>query len=77
MVEEPKPLLTVGEIRRRASALLRQPLELHNVEYVLRKRGIQPCGKAGQAWVYTEADLDYIVSVLKRMRSEQEGGRHV
>ncbi len=76
MVDEPNPLLTVGEIRRRAAVRIKARVGLHQIEYVLRKRGIQPSGRAGNALIYTDADLDYIVTELKKIRAEREGGYH-
>jgi hypothetical protein len=58
---------TVGEIARR----LNKPL--HRVEYVIRSRNIAPFGRAGSARVFTDADLAYIASELRRIDEEREG----
>ncbi len=52
---------TVGEIARR----LGRPL--HRVEYLIRARGIQAASWAGNAKVYTEADVDLIAEELRRI----------
>lgn len=57
---------TVGEIARRIG----QPL--HRVEYVIRARGILPAGRAGNARVFTEADVVRIESELQRIARDKE-----
>jgi hypothetical protein len=57
----------VGEIARR----LQEPL--HRVEYVIRARGIQPIGTAGNARVFTETAVERIQSELKRIDAERLG----
>jgi len=52
---------TVGEIARRLGA------PLHRIEYVIRARGIQAANWAGNAKVYTEADVDLIAEELGRI----------
>ena len=61
---------TVGEIARRVGA------PIHRVEYIIRARHIEPCGWAGNARVFTEADVEHIASELRRIEDEQ-GGEHV
>lgn len=58
---------TVGVISRR----LDQPI--HRIEYVIRSRGIQPQGIAGNARVYTEASVDLIAAELRRIDSARAG----
>jgi hypothetical protein len=62
---KPEPLLTVGEIARRLGQ------ELHRVEYVVRTRRIEPCGWAGHARVFRQADLQFIESELRRIAEER------
>ena len=63
-------LLTVGEIARRLG------VPLHRVEYVLRTRGqVRPLGRAGHARVYSESDVRFIASELRRIDEEKGGGR--
>jgi hypothetical protein len=62
----PVPSLpTVGEIARRLNA------PLHKVEYVLRSRQVQPAGRAGNSLVYSEADVQYVASELRRIEEER------
>lgn len=58
---------TVGEIARRLQA------PLHRVEYVIRSRSIQPASRAGNARVFSEADVDHIAGELRRIDEEREG----
>jgi hypothetical protein len=57
---------TVGEIARRLG------VPLHRVEYVIRSRRIEPTGKAGNAYVYSDADVDRIASELRRIERDRE-----
>ncbi|GIW78769.1 MAG: hypothetical protein KatS3mg105_0576 [Gemmatales bacterium] len=52
---------TVGEIARR----LDQPI--HRIEYVIRARGIRPCGWAGNARVFPEDAVEVIADELQRI----------
>ena len=56
---------TVGEIARRIGK------PIHRVEYIIRARGIQPCGRAGNCRVFTEADVAYIAAELRRIDVER------
>ena len=58
-------LPTVGEIARRLH------VPLHRVEYVLRSREVQPAGRAGNALVYSEADVAYVASELRRIEDKR------
>ena len=58
---------TVGEIARR----LGEPL--HRVEYEIRARNIRASGWAGNARVFTEADVDHIAGELRRIDAEKGG----
>ena len=64
-----KPLPTVGVIAERCRA------SVHQVEYVIRSRNIEPAGTAGNARVFTEADVQHIASELKRIESDRNGGQ--
>lgn len=69
MAVETVPVVpTVGEISRRLG------VPLHKVEYVIRARGIHASGRAGNARVFTEADLERIASELRRIRAESPTG---
>ena len=57
--------LTVGEICRR---LGEQP---HRVRYIIDTRRLRPQSRAGVAAIYTEADLDFIRSELRRIDEEK------
>lgn len=61
--------LTVGEIARRIGC------PLHRVEYVIRARRLRPKGRAGNARVFTEADVSYIASEIRRIDTEKGGHR--
>ena len=61
---------TVGEIARRVGA------ELHQVEYLIRTRRIQPVSRAGATRVFSESDVAFIAAELKRIareKSDKEG----
>ena len=57
---------TVGEIARR----LRKPV--HRIEYVIRSRAIRPSSLAGNARVFSEADVERIASELRRIDADRE-----
>jgi hypothetical protein len=59
-------LPTVGVIAER----LGQPV--HRIEYVIRSRNIEPVGRAGNARVFSEADVEHIASELERIASDRE-----
>ena len=52
---------TIGEIARR----LGKPV--HRIQYVIRTRGIHPCGWAGNARVFPEDAIDAIGAELQRI----------
>jgi hypothetical protein len=59
-------VLTVGDIANR----LGEPL--HRVEYVLRtRRQLRPQGRVGNARIYSESDLQFIASELRRIDAEK------
>jgi hypothetical protein len=51
-------LPTVGEIARR----LGQPI--HRIEYIIRSRRIEPCGRAGNSRVFSEDSVAAIAAAL-------------
>jgi hypothetical protein len=65
MVAKAPAALTVGEIGRR----LDKPV--HRIEYILRSRNIKPTNIAGNARVFSEADVRYIDSELRRIDEER------
>jgi DNA-binding transcriptional MerR regulator len=52
---------TIGEIARRLG------VSPHRVEYLIRARGIQPCGWAGNARVFSEEAVQSIAFDLERL----------
>jgi hypothetical protein len=62
----PRAAPTVGEIARR------EGVNVHQVEYVIRSRGICPVATAGNARLFSEADVGRIASELRRIRAERE-----
>ena len=58
---------TIGEISRRTG----EPI--HRVEYIIRARGLEPVGWAGNARIYSECDVTYIRSELRRIDEERSG----
>ena len=58
---------TVGEISRRVG----EPV--HRVEYIIRARKIEPSGRAGNARVFTDADVERIARELRRI-DDGKGG---
>ena len=56
---------TVGVIAQRLGA------SVHQVEYVIRTRDIQPSGVAGNARVFAETDVDRIASELRQIAEER------
>ena len=67
-VTEFKRLTTIGEVARR----LNRPQ--HRVEYVVRARRLQPAKRAGNARVFSDADVQYIESELSRIDADRNGG---
>jgi len=58
-------LNTVGVIARRSDS------PIHRVNYVIRSRDIKPAGRAGGAYVFSESDVQYIQSELRRIADER------
>ena len=64
----PTRALTVGEI----AARLGQPV--HRIEYVIDSRRLRPTAWAGHARIFSESDLQFIESVLRKMDADREIG---
>jgi DNA-binding transcriptional MerR regulator len=62
------PVPTVGEIARRLG------VPVHRVVYVIESRGIRPAGRAGTARIFSEADVAYIASELRRIKEDKAQG---
>ena len=54
---------TIGEIARRLG------VPTHRVEYIIRARGIRPCGRAGNARVFDEPGVEAIAAELERIET--------
>jgi DNA-binding transcriptional MerR regulator len=67
MIAKVQPAPTVGEIARRVGT------PVHRVEYVIRSRGIKPISVAGNARIFSEADVQHIASELRRIDEERAG----
>ena len=61
MVTTTPSMPTIGEIARRLG------VPTHRVAYVIRARGIRPCGWAGNARVFDQAGVEAIASELERI----------
>jgi DNA-binding transcriptional MerR regulator len=59
---------TVGSIADRLG------VSVHRIRYVIASRKIKPSGRAGQARVFTEADVNRIACELSRIEAEKGGG---
>ena len=56
----------MGEIARRFG------VHVHQVDHVIETRAVTPIGKAGNAYVYAEQDVEYIGAELRRIARERE-----
>jgi hypothetical protein len=56
-----EPLPTVGVIADRIGEAV------HRIEYVIRSRGIEPLGRAGNARVFSEQAVERIAAELRRI----------
>jgi hypothetical protein len=64
------PLMpTIGEIARRLG------VAPHRVEYVIRARGMRPCGWAGNARVFPEDAIGSIANELDRIERAKSRDR--
>ena len=59
---------SVGQIAERLG------VPVHRVEYLLRTRWgqLRPAGRIGNAWVYSDSDLQFIRGELNRIDAEKE-----
>ncbi len=62
-------LPTIGTIANQ----LGEPV--HRIEYVIRSRSIKPSGRAGNARVFSESDIERIADELRRIDAEKGGAR--
>ena len=53
--------LTVGEIAKRCGC------SIHQVEYVIRSRGLQPAARAGRIRIFSAEDLDFIARTIQEI----------
>jgi hypothetical protein len=63
----PERFLTIGEISRRLNR------DIHQIEYLIRSRGIPPQGMAGNARVFVESDVETIAEEIRRIESRRVG----
>jgi DNA-binding transcriptional MerR regulator len=61
----PPVLPTIGEIARRTG------YPVHRVEYVIRTRDIKPVGRAGTARIFSDSDVQYIASEMRRIDEDK------
>ena len=61
-------LPTVGTIASRTKR------SHHQIEYLIKSRGIKPIGRAGNAYVYSEASVGQIQAELDRIDAERSTG---
>lgn len=54
-------IATIGEIARRLA------VPVHRIEYVIRARGIPPCGRAGNTRVFAEETVKTIAAALQQI----------
>ncbi|OWY70397.1 hypothetical protein B7486_16545 [cyanobacterium TDX16] len=60
--------ITLGEIARRTGA------NPSRVRYIIETRNIHPAARAGHIGIYTESDLQFIASELRRIDADKAGG---
>ena len=60
-------LPTIGGIARRTG------YPIHRIEYVIRTRDVKPIGRAGTARIFSDSDVQYIASELRRIDEERAG----
>lgn len=59
---------TIGEIARQVGC------PVHRIEYVIRTRNLRPKERAGNIRVFSEADVQFIASEIRRIDAEKGGG---
>jgi len=57
---------TIGEIARRLG------VAVHRVEYVIRTRNLRPAARAGNIRVFSETDVAYVASEVRRIDADRE-----
>ena len=57
--------LTIGEVARQLQ------VPLHRAEYLVRSRGIQPVARAGNARLFSEADVRQLRSALDQREPDR------
>ena len=67
MAESPPIVPTVGSIADRLG------VPIHRIRYIIESRRIEPSGRAGNARVFTAADVDQIARELRRIAREKAG----
>ena len=60
-------VLTVGEIAKRCRC------PVHQVEYIIRSRHLQPVARAGRARIFAAEDLDFINRTLTEIAGRSVG----
>jgi hypothetical protein len=65
----PTQHLTLGRIAQR----LGEPL--HRIAYIVESRHLKPSGRAGCLRIFSESDLQYIASELRRIDAERGGAQ--
>ena len=58
---------TVGEISRQTGAAV------HRVEYVIRSRKVKAVSRAGNVRVFSDSDVAFIASEIRRLDAERGG----
>jgi len=61
------PVQTVGSIAEQLG------VPVHRIRYVIESRRIEPSGRAGNARIFTDADVERIASELRRIERDREG----
>lgn len=57
---------TLGEICRRLAA------SQQKVRYIIKSRDLRPISRAGNAWVYSDEQVEFIAAELRRINSERK-----
>ena len=68
MHNAPPIVPTVGEIARRHG------VHVHQIEHVIRTRRLVPVGKAGNTYIYSDGDVEFIGAELRRIAAGREVG---
>jgi hypothetical protein len=68
VIQLPPRVPTVGVIADKHNA------KVHQVVHIIRSRGIQPSGRAGSAYVYSDADVAFVGHELRRIARAKGAG---